>query len=646
MSRDEFIWMAGGPQGSGVDSSANIFARACGFGGLHVYGQREYHSNIKGLHSYFHIRVSPREIGAIASRVDMLCAFDADSVVRHIWEVNAGGGVVCDSEVQVKKLSEIPTLSASFREEFQKTLEKKGIKPETVGDLLNEAKKNGVKVYAVPYLELLKLLAKEIGEEKLSKLTIMTNIMALGISFGIINYDKKYVVTAIEKIFGKKAKIISMNVLAFNLAYDYAAQHYRDFGFNLAPVQTDEKRIFLQGTQAVALGKLAGGCRFQSYYPITPAGDESEYLEENQIFELERSELKHQSGSIIVMQTEDEIAAVNMASGAALAGARAATSTSGPGFSLMVEGLGWAGINEVPTVISFYQRGGPSTGLPTRHGQCDLRFALHASHGEFPRIILCSGDVEECFYDAARAFNYAERYQTPVIHLTDKAIANSTKSCKMFDPALIKIERGQMLSEADVKDKDYKRFRFTESGISPRIPLGTPGVVFWNTGDEHNEYGHITENPEVRTRMMEKRMKKLELADGEIPPQERVNFFGDEDAPVTIVSWGSPKGAILEAMERLRQQNYKINFLQIRMPHPLPKEYVSKILGKARKKIAVEGNYTAQMAGIIKEETCIPMDYFVLKWNGRPMTSDELYDAFLLILQDKAPVRQVLMYGT
>jgi 2-oxoglutarate ferredoxin oxidoreductase subunit alpha len=646
MRRDDFIWMAGGPQGSGVDSGANIFARACCYGGLHVYGQREYHSNIKGLHSYFHIRVSPKELKAIASRVDLLCTFDADSILRHIWEVSPGGGIICDSELLPKKITEIPTLSHSFREEFQKTLDEKGIKPETVGDLLNEVKKDGVRIYAVSYLELLKQLAKELGEEKLSKLTIMTNILALGVSFGVVNYDKKYVATAVEKIFGKKEKIISMNVLAFNLAYDYATAHFNDFGFKLEAVRTDEKRIFIQGTQAVALGKLAGGCRFQSYYPITPAGDESVYLEENEVFELERTVLKQQGGSILVMQTEDEIAAVNMASSAALTGARAATSTSGPGFSLMVEGLGWAGINEVPTVISFYQRGGPSTGLPTRHGQEDLRFALHASHGEFPRIILCSGDIEECFYDAARAFNYAERYQTPVIHLTDKAIANSSKSCQMFDTNLIRIERGQLLTEADVSGKEYKRFRFTESGISLRVPLGTPGVVFWNTGDEHNEFGHITENPVVRTRMVEKRMKKLKLADKEISPQERVNFFGDEDAPVTIISWGSPKGAILEAMERLRRENYKLNFLQIRMPHPFPKEYITKVLEKATRKIDVEGNYSAQMAGIIREETCIPMDYFVLKWNGRPMTSDELYDAFLLILQDKAPVRQVLTYGS
>ena len=257
------------------------------------------------------------------------------------------------------------------------------------------------------------------------------------------------------------------------------------------------------------------------------------------MFEIEGS---NEPGGILVVQTEDEIAAITMATGAALTGARSATSTSGPGFSLMVEGLGWAGINEVPIVINFYQRGGPSTGLPTRHGQDDLRFAIHASHGEFPRIILCSGDIEECFYDAARAFNYAERYQTPVIHLIDKALANSNKSYKMFNPGLVKIERGELLNEGDVAGKSYKRFEFTETGISPRLPLGTAGAVFWNTGDEHNELGHVTEEPDMRTRMLEKRMKKLETADKEIPIDERVNFFGNKDAPVTIVSWGLAKG--------------------------------------------------------------------------------------------------------
>ncbi len=636
--KNDFIWMAGGPQGSGVDSSANIFARACCYGGLHVYGKREYSSNIKGLHSYFHIRVSPQEVGAVVDRADILCAFDAETVVRHIWEVAPDGGIICDAAALETKIFSIQTLSPPFLDEFRKKLDEKGLHPETLNDLLTETKKNNVRIYAIPFLDLLKEIGKETGEEQLGRLTRMINILTLGASFGIVNYDKKHVEKAINMIFGKKPAIVSMNLATFNKTYEYIREKFGETGWRLPTVKTDEERIFLQGTQAVALGKLVGGCRIQTYYPITPAADESEYLEERQLLETDNGD-----GSIIVMQTEDEIAAITMATGAALTGVRSATSTSGPGFSLMVEGLGWAGINEVPVVINYYQRGAPSTGLPTRHGQDDLRFAVHASHGEFPRIVLCSGDIKECFYDAAVAFNYAERYQTPVIHLIDKALANSNMSYRMFDPNLVKIERGQLLTKADAT---YRRFEFTDTGISPRLPLGTPGVVFWNTGDEHSESGHITEEPVMRTRMLEKRMKKLDTAHREIPLEEKVNFFGDEDAPAIIVSWGSPKGAILEAMEMLKKEGYRTGFIQVRMPHPLPKEYLTGVLGKASKKITIEGNYSGQLAGIIREKTGILMDYFVLKWNGRPMSCDEVFDALLRIMQGKAQIRQVLNSGS
>jgi 2-oxoglutarate ferredoxin oxidoreductase subunit alpha len=643
MIRDEFVWMTGGPQGSGVDSGANIFARACCYGGLHVYGKREYHSNIKGMHSYFHVRVSPREVEADVDRVDLLATFDAETIVRHIFEVSSGGGIIVDKDSLAIRIDAIPPLTPPFKADFQKELESRSAKVETISDLLNEVKKNNVRIYVVPYMDILKEIAVVLHEDKLSKLTRMINVLALGVSFGLINYDKAPVEKAIRTIFGGRAKIIDMNILALEKAYEYARRNFvEDFGYKLETVPTSEERIFLQGTQAVALGKLVGGCRLQTYYPITPAADESEYLEENEILELASSEKK---GSIIVMQTEDEIAAINMANGAALTGTRAATSTSGPGFSLMVEGLGWAGNNEVPVVINHYQRGAPATGLPTRHGQDDLRFVIHAAHGEFPRIVLCSGDIEECFYDGAKAFNYAERYQMPVIHLIDKAIANSTKSCKVFDPSVVRIERGQLFTEADVKGKEYKRFQFTDSGISPRLPLGTPGTVFWYTGDEHDELGHISEESMARTRMVDKRMRKLETADKEIPVQERVNFFGDADATTTIVSWGSPKGAILEAMERLRREGFKTSFLQVRMVHPLPASYIAEVLGKAQKKITVEMNYSGQLAGIIREKTGAAMDYYVLKWNGRPMSTDEVYEALKMIVQEKAPKRQVLTHG-
>jgi 2-oxoglutarate ferredoxin oxidoreductase subunit alpha len=640
--KEELNWMAGGPQGSGVDSAANIFGRACGYGGLYVYGRREYHSNIKGLHSYFHLRVSKHEVSANVNDVDLLAAFDAETVVRHANEVVSGGGIIVDKDQVNTKVFTIPTLPYEFKNEFRQYLDKNGLS-DNLSDILTEREKSGIHVFQVPYMDLLKHVANKLGIAQLSKVTRMINVLTLGISFGLLHYDVNLVEKAITAIFADKPKIVDMNILALKEAYDYAKKTFSDtFGHKLEKIETTEKRIFLSGNQAVAVGKVLGGCRIQTYYPITPAADESEYLEAHEII---RTETDEGEGAVVVIQTEDEIAAVNMASGATLTGARAATSTSGPGFSLMVEGLSWAGNNEVPVVITYYQRGAPSTGLPTRHGQDDLRFAIHAGHGEFPRIVLASGDIRECFYDAAAAFNYAERYQLPVIHLIDKALGNSSQTYALFDTGKFRVERGDILDETKLTG-EYKRFKFTESGISPRVLLGTKNGVHWYTGDEHNKFGHISEEPNNRTLMVEKRMKKLRAVEKEVPIEEKVNFFGDKTAKDIIVSWGSPKGAILEALSRLRQEGFSLGFIQVRMIHPLPGEYLANVLGNAKRIINVEMNYSGQLGGIIREKTGIPMDFHILKWNGRPMTTTEVYDAIKLILLDKAPERQVLTYGS
>lgn len=641
MAVEEINWMSGGPQGSGVDTAANIFGRACGYGGLYVYGRREYHSNIKGLHSYFHLRISGNEVSANVNDVNLLAAFDAETVVRHINEVSDGGVIVDKDQVETKVLS-IPTWTYEFRNELRQYLDKKGL-GDSLSDLLADAEKSGVRVFQVPYMDLLKQIADKLKIEQLSKVTRMINVLTIGISFGLLDYDESLVEKAIRTFFAEKPRIVDMNILAVKTAYDYAKQNFQNsFGHKLQKIETDEKRIFISGNQAVALGKVLGGCRVQTYYPITPAADESEYLEAHEILKTKLGEGK---GAIIVMQTEDEIAAINMASGAALAGARAATATSGPGFSLMVEGLAWAGNSEVPVVITYYQRGAPSTGLPTRHGQDDLRFALHAGHGEFARIVLASGDIRECFYDAAAAFNYAEKYQMPVIHLIDKAMGNSSQTCALFNSGKFKIERGNILDETRLID-EYKRFKFTESGISPRAFLGTKNGVHWYTGDEHNEFGHISEENTNRMLMVEKRMKKLDLIDKEVPIEERINFFGDKKAKNIIVSWGSPKGAIIEALQKLTQEGFSLGFIQVRMVHPLPKEYLIGALQNAEKIIDVEMNYSGQLGGIIREKTGIPMSFHILKWNGRPMTTTEVYEAVKLVLLEKAQKRQVLTYGS
>jgi 2-oxoglutarate ferredoxin oxidoreductase subunit alpha len=639
-----FNWMAGGPQGSGVDTAANIFGRACGYGGLYVYGRREYHSNIKGLHSYFHLRVSSSEVSANVNDVDVLAAFDAETVVRHIAEMVPRGGIIVDQNQVDTKILEVPTLPMEFKSIFQEFLKENGIGDRLV-DLLEYAEKKGIHVFRVPYMELLKQIANKLGIEKLSKITRMINVLTIGVSFGLLGYDIGLVEKAVKDVFGEKPKIVEMNLLALKVAYDYAKNNFsKEFSYRFQEIVVNDERIFLSGNQAIAIGKVLGGCRVQTYYPITPAADESEYIDAHEILATTVPDVE---AGAVVIQTEDEIAAVNMASGAALAGARASTSTSGPGFSLMVEGLSWAGNNEVPVVITYYQRGAPSTGLPTRHGQDDLRFAIHAGHGEFPRIVLASGDIRECFYDAVNAFNYAEKFQLPVIHLIDKALANSSQTFPVFDISEVKIYRGEIWDEKRLEGTEYKRFAFTESGasVSPRVLLGTRKGVHWYTGDEHNEYGHISEEPHNRTRMMEKRMKKLETVETEVPTTEKLNFFGEANAKNIIVSWGSPKGAIIEALNELSKEGSSIGFLQIRMVHPLPSRHIIKTLQKAERIIDVEMNYSGQLGGIISEKTGIPLDFQILKYNGRPMTTTEVYNALKLVLMGKAPKRQVLTYG-
>jgi 2-oxoglutarate ferredoxin oxidoreductase subunit alpha len=640
MAINSINWMAGGAQGSGVDTAANIFGKACGYGGLYVFGRREYHSNIKGLHSYFHLRISPKEILANVNDVDLLAAFDAETAVRHINEVVSEGGIIIGSQQVNTKVLDIPTLPPEFKAELTKFMKEKHV-GETLNDWLNYAKQRNVHVFPVPYMELLNQIGTKLGIAQISKITRMINVLTIGVSFALFKYDRSLAEKAVRATFSGKEKIAEMNAIALNHAYDYAEEHFDGFKHRLEKTEVNEERLFLTGNQAAAMGKVLGGCRVQTYYPITPAADESEYLEAHQILKT-----GGEDEAIIVIQTEDEIAAVNSASGAALAGARAATSTSGPGFSLMVEGLSWAGNNEVPLVITYYQRGAPATGLPTRNGQADLRFVMHAGHGEFPRIILASGDIQECFYDAAKVFNLAEKYQMPVIHLLDKAMANCSQTYPVFDYGKLKIERGELLTEKDLEGKEYRRFRFTETGVSPRVLLGTKNGLHWYTGDEHNEIGHISEEPFNRRLMVEKRMKKLELVAKEVPVEDKLKFYGDTNSENIVVSWGSPKGAIIESLEKLKQEGFNIGFIQVRLLHPLPAEEVKKALEGKKRIIDVEDNFSGQLGGIIKEATGIVPNYYVLKYTGRPMTTTEVYDALKAILTDKASEREVLMFGS
>jgi 2-oxoglutarate ferredoxin oxidoreductase subunit alpha len=634
-------WMAGGPQGSGVDTASTIFGRACGYGGLYVYGRREYHSNIKTMHSYFHQRISKQPTLANISDVDLLAAFDAETVVRHVGEVVSEGGIIVDSrDLSVNVHKDITTFSEEYKAQIRDFQKQNGV-GDTINDFLSYAKSKQIQVYPVPYMDLLSQIGKQLNIEKISMLTRMINVLTIGVSFALLKYDRKLVQDAIKATFHEK--IANMNLTAVDAAYDYTEKNFEvnTFKNKLEKQPITESRIFLTGNQAVAMGKALGGCRVQTYYPITPAADESEYLEAHEILKTKKGSQE----AIIVLQTEDEIAAVNSASGACLAGARAATSTSGPGFSLMVEGLGWAGNNEVPLVITYYQRGGPSTGQPTRHSQQDLRFAMHAAHGEFARIIVASGDIEECFYDAAEVFNLAEKYQMPVIHLLDKGMANSSQTYPVFDYSKVKIDRGLIVGEKELEGKTYKRFQYTETGVSPRAFLGTKNGVQWYSGDEHNEMGNINEEPLNRRRMMDKRIGKLELVTREVPADFKFHFYGAKDAENIIVSWGSPKGAILESIEQLKAEGHNMGYIQIRMLLPFPAIEIKQFLTGKKRIVDIEDNHEAQLGGVIAEQTGIKPTHYILKYTGRPMMTTEVYQALKSVITDQAPKRQVLMLG-
>ena len=604
---NSFTWMIGGPQGSGINSVAENFAKACIRGGLHIFANIEYHSNIKGEHSYYRLRVESKAPRSHVDWIDLLVALDRETIFGdmnkphpthrgHRHEVSPGGGIIYDRSLNLT--------------------------PDSFG-------RDDIKLFPIPYMDLLVEALKEFGKDKeLSKYQVMVNTIALGASLGLADYDFDLATEAIREGFtGRKAALGDLNVSAAKRGYDYAKTSFGEdaFPIKLRKQPLSGKRMMIRGVQAVAIAKLKAGCGFQTYYPITPATDESEYLESHQ-----------KEYNMIVVQAEDEIAAINMATGAAHAGLRSSTSTSGPGFSLMAEGLGWAGITEAPgPVVILYQRAGPATGLPTRTEQADLRFALHAAHGEFPRIIIAPGDVVETYYDTFDAFNYAEHYQVPVILLTDKFLASTYQDIPLFNSDDLKVDRGDLLKESDlVASTDYRRYRWTELGISPRAIPGQKGGIFWTTGDEHDEHGHITEASDIRIKMMRKRMRKIELAGEVIPDSKKAILHGPKSAPVTLVGWGSSKGAILDGMEDLKTDGIETNFLQVRYVNPFPTNLVQQALGQARRKIAIENNYSAQMAGLIREKTGIAMDNTIVKFDGRPFSQNEIYEGVKDIIKN------------
>ncbi len=635
---DDILVLIGGSQGSGIETSSLILTSAMARLGYGVLSNREYYSNIVGRHSYIHVRASATRIpGALTYPVHVVAALDAESVFFHFDDLMRGGYLVYDTGVSKTRIKQIASMEPETKARIESNLKRINA-GDSVEDLVKALESSfDVKAVGLSYSSILDMIASKHSIPRAEAYRFRSSIV-VGAVWGLMGLDLDALHYAVDRRFGRRPRIAEINKSLLEGVVEDVRSYYGT-PFKLAKPSIGLKELLLvSGNDAVAMGKIVGGLRYQAYYPITPATDESVFYET-----LERLEVDGESlGSIVVVQTEDEIAAINSAIGAALAGVRASTSTSGPGFSLMVEGLGWAGMNEVPVVITYYQRGGPSTGMPTRGSQADLLFSMFASHGEFPRAVIASGDHLEAFYDAIWAFNIAEKYQVPVIHLLDKFLANMYKTIPIPDFSRIKIERGLTLFEAE--NGAWRRFD-KRNPISPRPVLGS-GAITWYTGDEHNEWGHITEDAVNRLEMYEKRWRKLEIMDSEIPEEERAILYGNGDSDFLVVGWGSVKGVVLEALEVLESKGYKGSFLQLKVFQPFPSRLVSKILSSfdPERVIDVENNIMGQAAALIAMNTGFNIKKYVLKYTGRPMYLMEVVEAIVDILEGRRS-KVVLSYG-
>lgn len=568
----ELGWKVGGEQGEGIDSTGEIFAWTLHRLGYYVYAYRHFMSRVKGGHTNYKIRVADRQNGHHGDDLHVLVAFDQETVNYNWHELTEDAVVIAEG---------------------------------TTGEIVPPEEAN-VHFYPIP----LTGLAREAGN------AIMKNMVAVGVSAAIVGLTPEDFLAFIEDKFQSKGpEVVASNLNAVRVGYNYYNEHFGNVHFNLPPKPQNQsgKRLLISGNEALALGALTAGCRVFAAYPITPA---------TEIMYAMVKYMPMYGGAVI--QTEDEIAAVNMALGANFAGARAMTSTSGPGFSLMMETLGLAGMSETPLVIVDVQRSGPSTGLPTKTEQSDINEMLYGSHGEFPRIVLAPTSIEECFVYGMEAFNLAEKYQCPVIVASDLYMGMSKGSVDGLDISRVHIDRGKLVGQKDlagVRKGEFKRYEITADGISPRAVPGLKGGKFIALGNEHNEYGIEMEDQIMRTEQVNKRARKLYGFNDLVG----VSLDGPVDAELALVGFGSTKGLIKEAKEALESQGMKVSHVQVSLLNPFPVEVVRPYIEKAENVIVVELNSTGQLAGQLREHYG-HQDHIApcLKYNGDPMTVKEV----------------------
>ncbi len=557
----------GGAAGDGLDKGGDTFAKTASRLGLYLYAYNSYQSVIRGGHIWLRVRVGEEKVYSHGDHLNLLIALNQDTLERHAREVEPGGAVLFNSD----KL----TLDSSLFE----------------GQVLP---------VPLPVRELLKPLGRT--------LPVMQNTVALGAAIFLLGLEFEMMAEVLADTFQHKGQeVVNQNVQVAKAGYNYAKEKFVPLGYewNFSRI----RRPFITGNEAMALGAVNAGCKFYSAYPMTPASTILHWM----VAHADRC-------GVVVKQCEDEIAVANMAVGAGLAGARSMCATSGGGFALMTEAIGQAGMIEAPVVFITVQRGGPSTGIPTKTEQADLNQALGASQGDFPRIIMAPADVTDAYYTAAEALNLADKYQLPVIILSDLLVSEHPETIERdgLKPDLL-IDRGQLVTEWPEANGTYKRYAFTESGVSPRALPGTKNTLYIAPTDDHDEEGILISDeytsPPVRRKVQEKRMKKLEGALRELPPPQ---LEGPKDADVTLVGWGSCKGVIREAAEILRSEGIVTNQLHFKYLLPFHTKEALEILNRCKRTVGVEVNYTGQFARHLRSETGVSLNDMILKYDGEP----------------------------
>lgn len=572
---DQLSWKVGGQQGEGIDSTGEIFAIALNRMGYYLYSYRHFSSRIKGGHTNNKIRVSTKKVRAISDDLDILVAFDQETIDLNAHELHENGIIIGDAKFNP-------------------------VKPEGI-----EAN-----LYAVPFTE----TAKELGT------TLMKNMVALGASSAALGLEPDAFKEVVEEIFSRKGeKVVESNMEAIRQGAQYFKQESGGVIESMRLEEADgHKRMFIIGNDAIAMGALAAGSRFMSAYPITPASEIMEYM---------IKKLPEFGGTVI--QTEDEMAAATMAIGANYAGVRSFTSSAGPGLSLMMESIGLAGMTEIPLVIVDTQRGGPSTGLPTKQEQSDLMAMIYGTHGEIPKIVMAPSTAEEAFYDAIQAFNLAEKYQCPVILLSDLQLSLGKQTVEPLDYDRISIDRGKFdinteLPELEGKET-YKRYAVTEDGVSPRVVPGMKNGIHHVTGVEHGETGKPSEKADNRQAQMDKRLRKMTNVSENFETPVHVDA-PHEEPDVLYVGFLSTRGAIEEAKAKLEAEGLKVNHAHLRLLHPFPTEELRPLMEKAKKVVVVEQNATAQLASLLQMNVGLAEKIEnVIQYDGTPLLPNEVY---------------------